>query len=54
MLSGEATDENLYDFMTINPEIFEDAELYNKFLSGQNLTLDLINKKIRYTKKLPN
>lgn len=50
-LDGSLSMSETYDFFENHPEILEDAELFYKFLDGQDVTLGLINAKLKKRKE---
>jgi len=50
MLSGDLTQTELYDFLQENLDLFSDDGMMDKFLSGGNIILDLINNRLDLAK----
>lgn len=50
-LEGSLSMSETYDFFENHPEVLEDAELFYKFLDGQNITMGLINAKLKKRKE---
>jgi hypothetical protein len=43
ILEGKMSASDIFDFTQRNQDVFQDQELFNKFLKGENIELDLIN-----------